>query len=87
MFKCEFEKYEVYDPAENICKFNCKSSGYFQDPMDCNSYYVCTAASLGTYKSERIQCPATYYFDGAKCTKDSSNCSPESLGEALQQHK
>lgn len=81
MFKCDFEEYQIYDPAENVCKFHCKSAGHFQDPSDCNSYYVCSAASLGTYKSERIQCPSTYYFDGVKCTKDSSNCSPESLGE------
>lgn len=81
MFKCDFEQYEVYDLDANMCRFNCKMAGYFQDPSDCNSYYVCSAASLGTYKSERIQCPSTYYFDGTKCTKDSSNCSPGSLEE------
>lgn len=82
MFKCDYEQYEIYDPAENMCKFNCKSAGHFQDPSDCNSYYVCSAASFGNYKAERIQCPSMYYFDGERCTTDSSKCIAGSLIEA-----
>lgn len=79
MFKCDLEQYEIYDPVENACKFNCKSAGHFQDPSDCNSYYVCSAASLGTYKSDKFQCPSMYYFDGERCTTDSSKCIPGSM--------
>ncbi len=73
MFKCESE-YDAYDLSENICSFNCKRAGHFQDPTDCNSYYVCSAAAFGTFKAEKIPCPTDYFFDGERCTLDSSKC-------------
>lgn len=82
MFKCEFE-HEIYDLSQKMCTFNCKSAGHFQDPLDCNFYYVCSAASLGTFKAERFECPVNYYFDGTRCTTDTSKCSPESLENAM----
>ncbi|KAJ6645645.1 hypothetical protein Bhyg_00852 [Pseudolycoriella hygida] len=80
MFKCENEEYEIYDVSKNMCTFNCKKSGYYQDPSNCENYYVCSPSS-GGFKAEKIPCPTGYYFDGTKCTKDSSKCIPGSLME------
>lgn len=78
MFKCEFEQYEVFDSSENVCKFDCKKAGYYQDPSDCSAYYICSGRG-GSMQAQKVQCPLTYYFDGTKCSKSSSNCSPGSL--------
>jgi len=73
MFKCPYEKFEVFDTTINACRFNCAAKGYFQNPDNCNEYFYCSAALTST-KPTLLECPADFVFDGTTCNRDSTAC-------------
>lgn len=71
MFKCEFQQFETYNQTMGNCTFNCKAKGNFQDPANCQRYYVCSAAGA---VGDLISCPHNFVFDGKGCTMDETKC-------------
>lgn len=71
MFKCEFEQFETYNQTMGYCTFTCKAKGNFQDPANCQRYYVCSAAGA---VGDLISCPQNFVFDGTGCTMDETKC-------------
>lgn len=71
MFKCPYEKFEVFDVKIKACKFNCKAKGNFQNPADCSEYYYCSGVNALPVLSE---CASNWVFDGSGCNKDVKKC-------------
>lgn len=71
MFKCDYPTFQIFDLVSNQCIYDCKASGYYQDPADCNGYYYCSAAKANPI---RATCTPTYVFDGVGCNKDATTC-------------
>lgn len=71
MFKCEFEQFETFNLSIGICTFNCKAKGNFQNPANCQQYYVCSASGV---MADLLSCPNNYVFDGIGCTADRQKC-------------
>ncbi|XP_050356717.1 chitinase-3-like protein 1 [Nymphalis io] len=49
------------DPTENT--FVCVEEGYYENPKDCTSFYVCIGGLYNNFESMLIQCPANLYWD------------------------
>lgn len=75
MFKCSDEDNLVFDPTVNKCIYNCQSSGYFVDRLDCRSYYICENRGRG-YIAVQAKCNVNYYFDKVKleCVRGTCEC-------------
>lgn len=73
MFVCDFPTFQIFDATVGVnqCIYNCKSTGYFQDPADCKGYYYCSAAKA---KPTLLTCEDPYVFDGTGCNKDATTC-------------
>lgn len=71
MFVCDFPAFQIFDSTLNQCIYNCKSTGYFQDPSNCNGYLYCSAAKA---KPTSLSCETAYVFDGTGCNKDAATC-------------
>lgn len=78
LYKCDDENNKVFDLKTKACKFNCKSIGYYADPLDCNSYYICNGNGL-KFSSRHVHCPPNYYFNGSACLGSSAHCPPGSI--------
>lgn len=74
MFKCPYEKFEVFDTKNNTCRFSCLGrAGDYQNPANCSEYYHCSAA-LNTTVPTLIACPNKHVFDGSTCNANLSTC-------------
>ncbi|XP_046972453.1 chitinase-3-like protein 1 [Vanessa cardui] len=49
------------DPTDNV--FACKEEGYYNNPKDCTSFYVCIRDLYNNFEAKLIQCPANLYWD------------------------
>ncbi|XP_037024297.1 uncharacterized protein LOC119066119 [Bradysia coprophila] len=71
MYKCDDEINKMFDVSIKKCRFNCKAIGYYADPMDCSSYYICNGLK---FASRRVHCPPNYYFNGTVCLNSKAHC-------------
>ncbi|KAG4080385.1 hypothetical protein HA402_010453 [Bradysia odoriphaga] len=71
MYKCDDEINKMFDVTIKKCRFNCKSIGYYADPMDCSSYYICNGLK---FASRRVHCPPNYFFNGTVCLNSKAHC-------------
>lgn len=78
MYKCDDEVNEIFDLKMKMCRFNCRSAGYFADPLDCNSYYICNGLRLS---ARHVHCPPNYYFNGTVCLNSKAHCPAGSIVE------
>jgi len=76
MYKCDDDTNKIFDLKTNTCRFNCKSIGYFADPSDCSSYYICNGLK---FASRHVHCPPNYYFNGTVCLNSKAHCAPGSI--------
>lgn len=76
MYKCDDEINKVFDLTNKKCRFNCKSIGYFADPLDCNAYYICNGLK---FASRYVHCPPNYYFNGSACVNSKAHCPEGSI--------
>lgn len=72
MYKCDDVQNQVFDVKLGMCIFNCKSAGFFPDPLDCTAYYQCSGWIK--FKFTRVVCPAGQFFYETGCTDDMGNC-------------
>lgn len=71
MYKCDDEINKVFDVDTKKCRFNCKSRGYYSDPFDCSSYYICNGLK---FASRHVHCPPNYFFNGTVCLNSMAHC-------------
>lgn len=76
MYKCDDEANKVFDIRTKKCRFNCKSTGYYADPSDCSSYYICNGPK---YASRYVHCPVNYFFNGTACLNSQAHCPTGSI--------
>lgn len=76
MYKCDDEINKVFDIETKKCRFNCESIGYYADPFDCSSYYICNGLK---FASRRVHCPPNYFFNGTVCLNSKAHCPTGSL--------
>lgn len=71
MFKCPYDKFEVFDLKTKECQFKCKARGNFQNPADCGKYFYCSGANAQPILEK---CPTDLVFDGTGCNRDADKC-------------
>lgn len=76
LYKCDDEINKVFDLNTKTCKFNCKSIGYYADPLDCSAYYICNGPK---FSYRHVHCPNNYYFNGSVCLNSTVHCPPGSI--------
>lgn len=76
MYKCDDEINKVFDIKTKKCRFNCKSIGYYADPFDCSSYYICNGLK---FASRHVHCPHNYFFNGTVCLNSKTHCPAGSI--------
>lgn len=74
MFKCLDDEYQAFNVTSNLCEFNCKQAGVFDDRTSCEDYFICQRIG-GKWIAIKESCPTDYKYDGNKCVRD-QNCVP-----------
>lgn len=74
MFKCKDTANQVINLSTLGCEYQCRREGFFEDSLDCQSYYFCYRDSRFQLKYIHETCPPSYRYRGGKCIKTAVPC-------------